>query len=337
MAPERVLVRLPNWLGDVIMARPLLAAVRGGWPGSRVLAVGPAGPGAIVRDEGLVAEVAPWSSDPATRSDAAARARAWRPDVALVLPGSFSSAYLAWRSGARARAGYRGEGRSPLLTHALPRRQRGERHLSDEFLDLGAALGLQVPRPCLPPRLLPVAAGRDEAERLLAEAGVGGDERLVLFGTRSAYGPAREWFPARFAEAGRALAARGCRVILSGTVSESESATALAGAIGPGALSLAGRTSLPGLVALAARAALAICNDSGLAHVAAAAGTPTIQIYGSAASGWTAARGRAVRILHRAPVCSPCWRRHCVIGTRCLAAITVASVLRHAEELLAAA
>ncbi len=186
-----------------------------------------------------------------------------------------------------------------------------------------------------PPLLTATDAGRETATALLGEAGV--RERHVLLAPRSAFGPAREWFADRFAEAGRALGRRGLRVIVCGTAGERESCEALARAIGPAAVSLAGRTSLPAIVALAAGAALAVCNDSGLAHVAAATGAPTIQIYGSAASGWTAAQGPAVRILHRAPVCSPCWRRTCVIGTRCLAAITVASVLRHADELLAAA
>jgi len=89
------------------------------------------------------------------------------------------------------------------------------------------------------------------------------------------------------------------------------------------------------LVALAARARLALCNDSGLAHLAAATGIPTLQIYGSAASGWTAARGARVRVLHRAPVCSPCWRRTCRIGTRCLDAVSVAWVLAESDSLLA--
>jgi ADP-heptose:LPS heptosyltransferase len=73
------------------------------------------------------------------------------------------------------------------------------------------------------------------------------------------------------------------------------------------------------------------------AHVRAACGAPTLQIYGSAASGWTAARGPHVRILHRAPVCSPCWQRRCRIGTPCLGAITAEHVVQVADRLMAGA
>jgi heptosyltransferase-2 len=334
VAPARVLVRLPNWLGDCIMARPLLYAVRAAWPSASVLGVGPEGPCAPLVDERVVSEFVPWSRARAVRAEATRRVRAWRPDLALVLPASFSSAWLAWRSGARERVGYRGEWRDGLLTVALARAPRGERHLADEFMDLGTRFGVddvQVPR------LEPGAAGSEAAARVLAGAGVTRGERYALLGPRSAYGRAREWFPERFVAAGRELVARGLRVVVCGTASERASCDDVARGVGPAAVSIAGETTLPALVGVAAGASLALCNDSGLAHVAAATGAPTIQIYGSAASGWTAARGPHVRVLHRAPVCSPCWRRTCVIGTRCLDAVRVPWVIRHADELLAEA
>jgi heptosyltransferase-2 len=187
------------------------------------------------------------------------------------------------------------------------------------------------------PALRPAAAGVEAAALVLERAGVARGARYAILGPRSAYGPAREWFPERFVAAGRELALRGLRVVVCGTAGERDACAAVAAGIGAAAVSIAGETTLPALVAVAAGASLALCNDSGLAHVAAATGAPTIQIYGSAASGWTAARGPRVRVLHRAPVCSPCWRRTCVIGTRCLDAVRVPWVMRHADELLAEA
>ena len=334
MAPARVLVRMPNWLGDVLMARPLLHALRAAWPGARVLAVGPEPLLALLATERVAEESFGWPRDGAGRRTVTAQVRERRPDVALVLPASFSSAWLAFRSGAHARVGYRSEGRSPLLTRALARRPRGERHLSDEFLDLAATLGVV-------PVAVPVLRAQEDHARdataLLAASGVGEGEPYALLAPRSAYGPAREWFADRFVAAGRGLVERGLRVLVCGTAAEAASCATVAQGIGERAVSLAGRTPLGFLIALAARARLALCNDSGLAHLAAATGAPTLQIYGSAASGWTAARGPRVRVLHRAPVCSPCWRRHCLIGTRCLDAVSVAWVLAEADALMAEA
>ena len=328
MVPSRVLVRLPNWLGDVVMARPALWALRAAWPGAEIVGVGPAGPCTPLVEEGVLTRFIASGRD---RAATEREARRGTPEVAFVLPNSFSSAWLAWRSGASTRVGFRGEGRSFLLTHALPRASRGDRHQTDEFLDLVATQGVHEART---PLLKPSEAARTEARALLAEVGVGDDRPYAIMGPRSAYGPAREWFRGRFAEAARGLAARGLRVLVCGTASEREACDEVVAGSQGAAISVAGRTGLPALLALASQARLALCNDSGLAHLAAAAGAPTIQIYGSAASGWTAARGPHVRILHRAPVCSPCWQRQCRIGTQCLDAVSVAWVLRQADALL---
>ncbi len=331
MAPARVLVRLPNWLGDVLMARPLLYALRAAWPGARLLAVGPEPLLALLAPERGADERVAWPRDGAARRAATARIRAWAPEVALVLPASFSSAWLAWRSGAITRVGYRSEGRDSLLTQALPRRPRGERHLSDEFLELAATLGV---KPVPVPVLVPAPEDVRDARAVLDAAGVTTGERHALLAPRSAFGPAREWFADRFAATGKALVERGLRVLVCGTAAEAESCERIARAIGPDAASVAGRTPLPTLVALAASARLALCNDSGIAHLAASTGAPTLQIYGSASSAWTAARGPHVRVLHRAPACSPCWQRTCRIGTRCLDAVTVAWVLSETDQLV---
>jgi heptosyltransferase-2 len=333
VAPARVLVHLPNWLGDVIMARPLLHALRAAWPGAGILGVGPPALLALPAGEGTLDDTVAWPRERAGRRTAEGTVRRWGAETALVLPGSFSSAWLAWRSGARVRVGYRGEGRDLLLTRALPRSARGDRHLSEEFLELAATLG--VP-PAAVPGLRPTPEGARLAAELLGGAGLAG-EPYALLGPRSAYGPAREWFADRFVAAGRGLAARGLRVVVCGTAGEADACASIAAGIGEPARSVAGRTGLPALVAGAPGAPLALGNRYGQAHVAAAAGAPTLQIYGSASSAWTAARGRRVRVLHRAPVCSPCWQRTCRIGTRCLDAVTVAWVLEQADALLAEA
>ncbi len=334
MTPSRVLVRLPNWLGDAVMARPALWALRAAWPNAEVLGVGPAGPCAPLVDEGVLSRVVAWSREGDSRATAMRAVRAFSPEVAFVLPNSFSSAWLAWRSGARVRVGFRGELRSGLLTHALPRASRGDRHQTDEFLDL---VGTQGVREGVTPLLAPRESARDAVRALRVSLGLAPDAPYAIMGPRSAYGPAREWFRDRFGAAARGLAERGLPVLVCGTASESGTCDEVVAHSGGAARSVAGRTDLPTLLALAAGARLALCNDSGLAHLAAATGAPTIQIYGSAASGWTAARGPHVRILHRAPVCSPCWQRTCRIGTRCLDAVSVALVLRHADALLAEA
>jgi heptosyltransferase-2 len=224
-----------------------------------------------------------------------------------------------------------------LLTDAVRRPPRGDRHLSQEYLALlDRALGAEAPdsgiraaRLALPD-LAPSPAARAAAAALLEREGVRAP--YVVLGPGAVFGPAKRWPEERYAEVGRRLAARGHAVLVCGAASERETCERVAAAIGPAALPLAARTDLPVQTALCAGAALALCNDSGLAHVSAAAGAPTVVIFGSTSSAWTAPLGRRVRVLQDAPVCSPCFQRDCRIGFLCLTAVTVERVARACEE-----
>jgi len=247
-----------------------------------------------------------------------------------VLPPSFSSAWFAWRCGAPRRVGFAGEGRSPLLTTALRRAARGDRHLADEYLDLGGAAGVTAP-PGTPDLALPPEA-HERAARFLA-ARVPQDGRpLVLLGPGAIFGPAKRWPAERFERLGASLAERGAHVLVCGTAEERATCERVAA----GRLAvIAGETDLLTQAGLCARAQLAVCNDSGLAHLAAATGTRTVVIFGSTSSAWTAPLGRCVRVVQRPPVCSPCFQRTCRIGYACLERVSVAAVERACAELAA--
>jgi len=325
---ERLLIRLPNWLGDALMARPLLHALRRHFPGARRVAVGPAGLLEALAVEDPELETHAWPGTSGEKARLAETLRANRPDAALVLPASFSSAWFAWRSGARRRVGYAAEGRTPLLTDALRRPPRGERHLSEEYAALGERLGAA---PVTPPPLAPAEAWRTAAGERLVEAGVG-SESLAVLAPGAAYGPAKRWAPERFARLGDSLAARGLAVVLVGAAEDRAACEDVATRMRSPVASLCGKTSLAELTAVCARASLVVSNDSGVAHLAAATGTRTVAIFGSTSSAWTAPLGPDVRVVRRAPPCAPCFRRSCAIGYRCLTAVEVADLERAAGE-----
>ncbi|MBI5711745.1 MAG: lipopolysaccharide heptosyltransferase II [Candidatus Eisenbacteria bacterium] len=328
---ERLLVRLPNWLGDALMSRPLLHALRAAHPAAELRAVGPRELVELLAAARVFDQGHPWPAGRSGRAALERTLRAWRPEAALVLPPSFSSALFARRCGAAVRVGFRHEARRALLTRALPRPARGDLHLSREYLLLGAELGAHaVP---LPDLALPAGAA-ERAAALLAARGLAGRDCAVL-GPGATYGPAKRWSAERFAALGRALAARGLAVLVCGAAAERATCAAVAEGLGPAALVLAGETDLAAQAALLARAAVAVCNDSGLAHLSAAVGTPTVTIFGSTSSAWTAPLGRRVRVVQHAPVCAPCFQRSCRIGTPCLEAVTVAGVGRAVDQVAA--
>jgi heptosyltransferase-2 len=328
-----VVVRLPNWLGDGLMSRPALHALRE--RSAEVTAVGPGALLGLLAAERTFARHEIWPQDDPGRARLLGRVRAWRPETVLVLPPSFSSALWAWRTGAPVRAGYRHDARGLLLTAALRRPARGERHLADEYLALveaamgPAAAAARAHR--LPPLAVP-EEGHAAAGRRLEAAGLA-RARVAILGPGAVYGPAKRWPPERFAEVGRWLAGQGLAVLVCGAAAEAATCAAVAAGAGPGARSLVGETGLAEMAALCARADVVVCNDSGLAHLAAAVGAPTVVIFGSTSSAWTAPLGPRVRVVQDAPVCSPCFRRTCRIGTPCLTAVDVERVQRACDAL----
>lgn len=317
---DRVLVRLPNWLGDSLMARPLLLALRRGLPRAEITAVGPAGLLQLLAGDRAFDRA--FALPLGAEGSAALRKAGF--GAAYVLPPSFSSAWQAWRSGARERIGFAGDWRDALLTRAVRRGARGDLHLSREYLALGEAGGIRADGHALP--ALPVECEPFEALRRLS---VGAGYAVLAPG--ALYGPAKRWPLARFVELGRELAARGLRVVACGGAAESADCAALAAATG--GESLAGLTNLMQQAAICAGAAVVVSNDSGMAHLAGAAGAPTVAVFGSTSSAWTAPLGPRVRVVQRPTVCSPCFQRTCRIGYACLENVGVRAVREAIEEL----
>ena len=309
---------MPNWLGDALMARPFAFALRHAFPQARVTAVGPGPLLDLLATDGLWGRAVS-ISDPAA---ALAAVRAERPEAALLCPPSFSSAWFAWRTGAHARVGFRGDMRDALLTHAVARPERGELHLSREYLGLLEALG-QEPEAEVPP-LAPPASALDAARTL------SGEGPYAILGPGAVFGPAKRWPAERFAAVARAFREQGWRVLVSGAEGDRDVCEQVARSAGDGVTNLAGRTSLAIQTALCANARAVVCNDSGLAHLSAATGAPTVCIFGSTSSAWTAPLGPRVKVIQRPPVCSPCFQRTCRIGYGCLTAVAVHDVVRAA-------
>jgi heptosyltransferase-2 len=200
-------------------------------------------------------------------------------------------------------------------------------------LDAKAALPTPLPREWQP-RLRVDAANQ---ARLLREHALGPEPFIALM-PGAEYGPAKRWPAQSFAELAAALAAAVRSVVLLGSAKEralGEEIRVLAAS--PRVRNLCGATALGDVVDLLAAAAAAVSNDSGLLHVAAAAGTPVVAIYGSSSPEYTPPLTANATIVYRALECSPCFARECPLGhLRCLREIAAGEVLQAVEAALAA-
>ena len=151
------------------------------------------------------------------------------------------------------------------------------------------------------------------------------------------YGPAKRWPAAHFGALAAALAGADADVAVLGSAKErSIGDEVVASAANARVRNLCGATTLADVVDLLAAADVAVSNDSGLLHVAAAAGAPVVAIYGSSSPKFTPPLTAAAAVVSLEIECSPCFARECPLKhLKCLNDLGPATVLRAVEALRA--
>lgn len=318
---DRLVVRMPNWLGDVVMALPALAAVRAAYPGA-FLAVATIPSIAPLFAEQIDAQLQQVIA--VDKAHEAAQLRAGQFGAALLLTNSFRTAWNARRSGIRERWGYAASGRRLLLTRAVRRPRRV--HQSEYYLTLIRELGIEAPT--VPPAIRVTDASRQRARRLLAEQGIAPGETIVGFAPGAAYGHAKRWPPDRVAEVVARLAReKQVTGVLVGAGGDREAGRAIESTLPPDVrvVNLIGRTDLRQLIGVLAACRAFVSNDSGAMHLAAAVGVPVTAIFGPTDERATAPVGDHDVIL-RQVFCRPCMLRECPIDHRCMRRISADDV-----------
>jgi heptosyltransferase-2 len=327
--PQEILVRGPNWTGDLIMATPGFRALRAGFPGARITlhlreSQLPLLAGAPWFDAVLPLRSAGEHGFAPIREGLALRARG-RFDLGVCLPDSFSSALLMRVAGVRRVVGYARGGRGLLLHQPValpaaaapgPRGPMWPREL--HVLGLVEAVGCAPRGTAL--ELFVTAEEEAEAERALAAAGIAPGEPLAVLAPGASFGPSKLWPAEHFARAGDALAAH-ARVAIVGSPDERALAARVAGAMRERAADLSGAIGLGALKAVVRRSRVALCNDAGLRHVAVAFGVPCVVLMGPTSLEKTALNLERVTVLTEDVACRPCYLRECPIDHRCLTRI----------------
>ena len=289
MDPGRLLVRLPNWVGDILMARLAIQALRARWPDAQLVGMVRPRHAALAERLGVFDRIVAAPDGSGLARVAAVRAaartlRSLRVDTAVVLAPSFEAALSPWLAGVGRRIGHDTDRRRLLLTD--PVAPRAGAHRADEYLDLARVLDAGVPPPVT--RLSLIAADRACAAGLFAAMGWQDDSRPLFVNPAAAKTP-RAWSVERFRVLVERLAAAGRPVV----VHDRAPFQALPGWAAAHGVALVRDATLPELAALLERCALYVGNDSGPAHLAAAAGIPTVTIHGSSSPARTAPRAAA--------------------------------------------
>jgi heptosyltransferase-2 len=327
----KILIRATNWVGDAIMALPALRAVRKRFSDAEIAIAARPYVADIYRDQEICDQLIAY--DPKTlhtgfsgRERLAAELRAQKFDVALLMQNAFDAAWLAWRANIPERIGYARDGRSFLLTKAVPLPRHGEIPAHEKFyyLELLRRAGWLDSVPDETFISLRVSEEkRRSADEFLCKSGVRQGAPRIAIGAGASYGSAKCWPPSRFAEvANQLLAESDADVILFGTAGEANVSTAISAEMRQPPIDLTGKTAIADLPALLSQCHLFIGNDSGAMHVAAAVGLPIVAVFGPTDPFGTAPVTPRCNIVQQKPYCSPCFLRRCPTDHRCMIAIT---------------
>jgi heptosyltransferase II len=333
----KILIRATNWIGDAIMALPAIRAIRAArnGPDDKIAILARSYVADIYRDQNVADELIVYDSRDkhsgfAGRERLAAELRAHKFDTAILLQNAFDAAWLVWRAGIPERIGYARDGRSPLLTNAVPVPKVGEIPAHEKFyyLELLHRAGWidTIPDESFIQLRIPGASRQRAADFLLA-SGSRPHATRVAIGSGAAYGSAKCWPPLRFAELATQLQSQwDADVILFGAATETDVTAAIASEMSRSPINLTGKTAIADLPGLLSQCHVFIGNDSGAMHVAAAAGLPTVGIFGPTDPFGTAPVTPRHTIVRQQPYCSPCFLRRCPIDHRCMTRITTAQV-----------
>lgn len=334
---QTLVVRAPNWVGDLVMATPVLEAALASphFRGVKILVREHLA--GILRDGPCEPHLATIASD----DQEIESYRRLAPRAALLLPNSFGSAWRAWRAGVPVRAGSALSGRRLLLTHAVVPPTRAGRRLPMPTAhlqrDAAGLLGILVPD--LHPRLHVRMEVRAALRATLARLGLAEGAGYVACCPGAAFGAAKLWPPERFAAVLDALHdRRGWRAVVTGGPGEEALVLAVVRAAKHPALSLAQEErDLEGLKALVAESKLLLVGDSGPRWYAAAFDVPCVSVMGPSCPEVTATSLELAAVARVEGLeCSPCLQRRCPLGHhRCMNDLEPETVLSLALEVLA--
>ncbi len=337
----RILIVAPSWIGDMLLAQPLLRRLHDRLGRVTIDALAPAWCGPLLA---RIPEISEVIASPFAHGELKLRAR-WklgrdlakrRYDQAIVLPNSFKSALIPFFADIPLRAGYVGESRYGLLNliHKLDAAKLPL--MAERYAQLAEKPGAELQRPLPSVRLEvdPINKARTTSRLNLDRS-----RPVAIFCPGAEYGSAKRWPARHFAALAQQLAARNYAVWLIGSGKDTEVGEEIRAQSGGACDNLCGKTDLAAAIDLLACAKLVVSNDSGMMHVAAALEKPLIALYGSSSPAHTpplslSSQPGLARIVNIDIACSPCFARECPLGHfKCMNDLLPARVLAEIDAL----
>jgi len=323
---KKIIVRMPNWIGDIVMATPFIRQVKKTYPQAH-LTVMCQYPGSdlLLQDPSIDELFAFKRSKPLfmrrdPQQSITEQLKIGHYDLGFLLTNSWSSAWWFFQGRVKERIGFKNGPRNLLLTRCYEKPLRESPiHQVDEYLML---LGNKKMAPLLPPTLYLNDQEKKDAKILMHRVGIQLEDRVIGISPGARYGSAKCWPVDYFVELLKRLKRHPhIKVIFLGDAGQEGMIAAIIEQAGSQAVNLAGKTSLRELMSIIQVVDLLVTNDSGPMHIASALQTPLIALFGSTDPRKTGPY-RADQVLYSPAACSPCFKRECPIDFRCMKSLT---------------
>ncbi|MBR7781488.1 lipopolysaccharide heptosyltransferase II [Undibacterium luofuense] len=317
MKNQRVLVIMPNWIGDAVMAQPLLQLLQTQYPDVQIDVMATAWVAQVVRAMPEVTEViqAPFRHGVLQlreRLNFARKLRSQNYSAAYILPNTFKFALLPWLARIPLRIGYKGESRYGLINRMHFDDKQRPRAMTRFYAALAYppvdSFTAEVPKPKL-------VVKDDDLNAALSTFGLTRSQRIVIFAPGAEFGNAKRWPVEHFASLGQRLreADPKVQIILMGSAKDTDICAQVKSGL-PDAQILAGKTDLFQAVSLIAAADLMVSNDSGLLHIASSLNRPVAAIYGPTDPAHAPPFSDMSWSFNLSLDCMPCKQRECPLG-----------------------
>lgn len=342
---NKILIRSPNWVGDIVMATPAFRCIRRNFPSSTISII--LRPYARLILEGspwfnhyidLDTDCSPFGKGVRKYWAVVSKLRQERYDMGIIFPNSFSSGLMFWLAGVKRRIGYIRDARGWLLTDGLKRLKNNSKfvptYMADYYLKLCYHIGCEEES-----NQLELFISKEDEKRvgeILHRRNIQPKRHTILINPGAAYGSSKSWTVEGFARTIDMLNVRfDCNVILISGPRDIELADDIEKASIKTVYNLANENiTLDLLKPLVKKSSLLITVDSGPRHLAVAFKTPTVVLIGPTDERYTRTKWERGRVIKEEAGCSPCHKKICPADHRCMERISPERVVEACEEVL---
>ena len=337
---DTLVIYCPSWVGDIVMATPLLDCFRENLPDTKIVGLLKKNTQGIVRD-------GPWFDDFIDGQnqswggfvDTVNQVRRHKPDVAVLLPNSLRSALTMRLGGAKKVYGYRHNLRGAFLSGG-PEPIRSNHEIvpvpmTQYYLEICRWLGLEVPQSAKP-RLFINENLLERGQSLIRKYGIQEQDLVIGLNPGASFGASKCWPAEHFAKLAELCQAElNAKLLLFSGPGEEAIAQALVTQSRAKIIDTRGdHIDLELLKPLVRRCNLLVTNDTGPRHYAVAFDVPAVVIMGSTDPRYTASNLDKTIVIRKELDCSPCHKKVCPLEHQCMTLITPAEVFTAATKLL---